>query len=376
MSATTPRYAFTYPSPTDATDIPDAIAIPLDQIDANVVMEYSGTLAARPAASIFGRRYYVTGDPTPANNGLEYMDTGTTWISVGPINTSAGNIAQQLPGAAAAAGNSGLSADSLHSHAREPVSTVADILPIGDTASAGNSGKWVDAAHVHAGGFSLGDFKQTANTSINYAGGPVNGFLPADGRLMGSTTGTYAAFYNACGGDASYPWGRDGLGNFYAPDTRDRILITAGISYTVGQKVGAANVQLSVANLPSHDHPLSNTSHNHGTTEPAAGHAHPSNAYDIHGGDFEAIYSSGAVGPNLLPGGPEVHIGGAWQAAMGSQPLNVTYFAGNTTKYAKTGLTVNNASLPITGTGPTTFSNTTFSVVQPAVGVITLVKVV
>ena len=366
MPANTPRYGFQYPQPTDLTDIPDAIAIPLDTIDANVVMEYQGTLAMRPAVGVFGRRYYVVGDPVATNNGIEWFDTGSSWINIGPINTAAGNIATALPGAGQAAGSVGFAADAGHSHQREPVSTSSDIKPIGDTAQAGSTGKWVDAGHVHAGGFSLGDFKQTTNISTNYSSGPVNGFLPADGRGPYSTTGTYAAFYNACGGDANYPWTKNIVaGTFYLPDVRDRVLVAAGTTYTVGQKAGAATTQLTVNNLPSHEHPIADQQHSHGITDPQ--HKHSSD--EKGNGAFPTLYFTASVSPQIIPGG-------TGYASVGTAPIYVTYNPVNQTGGASTGISVNLSYTGINGTSGTTFSNAAVSIVQPVAGVLTLVKVI
>lgn len=49
----------------------------------SIAMQAQGTLALRGAATPAGRRYLVRGDPTPAENGIEYIATGTTWIAVG-----------------------------------------------------------------------------------------------------------------------------------------------------------------------------------------------------------------------------------------------------------------------------------------------------
>ncbi len=56
-------------------------------------------------------------------------------------------------------------------------------------------------------------------------------------------------------------------------DLRDRFVVGAGISYTVGVTGGSATNTLSVANLPAHNHPISDPGHAHATTQSAHAHA-------------------------------------------------------------------------------------------------------
>jgi microcystin-dependent protein len=78
-SGSTPLRGRPWPEETDSPDVSSdihALALSLDT--APVVGQ--GTLASRPTASVAGNRYYVSGDSTPANNGVEYIDTGSGWI--------------------------------------------------------------------------------------------------------------------------------------------------------------------------------------------------------------------------------------------------------------------------------------------------------
>lgn len=59
--------------------------IPATAFDVSVgalLGEISGTLAARPAAGILGRRYFAT------DNNVEYMDTGTGWVVISNTQNS------------------------------------------------------------------------------------------------------------------------------------------------------------------------------------------------------------------------------------------------------------------------------------------------
>lgn len=62
------------------------------------------------------------------------------------------------------------------------------------------------------------------------------------------------------------------------PDLRDRFVVGAGSTYTVGATGGATTVALATANLPTHSHSFSGT-----TTDRSADHTHSGNT-DWHGG--------------------------------------------------------------------------------------------
>jgi microcystin-dependent protein len=62
------------------------------------------------------------------------------------------------------------------------------------------------------------------------------------------------------------------------PNLRDRFVVGAGSTYTVGATGGAATVTLAAANLPAHSHSFSGT-----TTDRSADHIH-SGSTDSHGG--------------------------------------------------------------------------------------------
>jgi microcystin-dependent protein len=66
-------------------------------------------------------------------------------------------------------------------------------------------------------------------------------------------------------------------------DLRDKFLVGAGNSYATGNTGGAATVSLSVAQLPSHTHGISDPGHAHGVADP--GHAHGYVAGNVAGGN-------------------------------------------------------------------------------------------
>jgi microcystin-dependent protein len=89
------------------------------------------------------------------------------------------------------------------------------------------------------------------------------------------------------------------------PDLRDRFLVGAGSTYTVGATGGATTVALAEANLPAHSHSFSGT-----TSDRSAGHTHGGTT-DFHGGHQHAYLDSTGQGQ-----GPDV---GLSYAGGGSQ---------------------------------------------------------
>lgn len=126
------------------------------------------------------------------------------------------------------------------------------------------------------------DVGTTANKIVQLNGSAQ---LPAvDGSLLtgiaGTPTGVIALW---SGSIASIPSGWalcDGANG--TPDLRDRFVVGAGNSYSVGATGGAATVSLSEANLPSHTHSVSGTTasdgaHTHnvsGNTSNTGAHSH------------------------------------------------------------------------------------------------------
>lgn len=76
-----------------------------------------------------------------------------------------------------------------------------------------------------------------------------SGWLTCDGSAVSRTT--YAALFSAIG--TTYGIG-DGINTFNVPDMRDRFMVGAGSTYSVGDTGGASSVTLATENLPSHAH--------------------------------------------------------------------------------------------------------------------------
>lgn len=62
-------------------------------------------------------------------------------------------------------------------------------------------------------------------------------------------------------------------GGYVTRDLRDRFVVGAGQSYSVGNTGGFNSVTLDVTMIPSHNHTLTDPGHNHDITDPGHGHA-------------------------------------------------------------------------------------------------------
>lgn len=115
-------------------------------------------------------------------------------------------------------------------------------------------------------------------------------------------------------------------------DLRDKFIVGAGNSYTPGATGGAATVALSIANLPPHNHGVTENPHTHGTTENP--HTHTSGPHN-HGTGSGYPFWTGTPG-----GGSSTNLTG------GSNAINLENATGNTAvtiNAAATGLSVNAA---------------------------------
>lgn len=113
----------------------------------------------------------------------------------------------------------------------------------------------------------VGDLKPTIRTT------PPDGWLMLDGSTFDA--GTYPELAAALGGNT-------------LPDFRDRFPIGAGGAVGLFGTGGAASTTLSIAQIPSHTHGITDPGHTHGITDP--GHDH-------------AALEASALGSGGLPGG-------------------------------------------------------------------------
>lgn len=117
----------------------------------------------------------------------------------------------------------------------------------------------VTAAKLASGAVTQDKLDQTLNLV------PAGGIILWDGALNELPTG-----WQLCDGSSG------------TPDLRDRFIVGAGNSYAIGNSGGAANVTLTVEQMPSHNHGGSTNiagAHNHSLTIPEQDSANGSDAY-------------------------------------------------------------------------------------------------
>lgn len=120
---------------------------------------------------------------------------------------------------------------------------------------------------------------------------PPSGWLICDGSAVGRLV--FANLYSVIG----TIWGAgDGATTFNLPDLRDRTLMGASATKALGTVGGAASVVLTVAQLPAHNHAVTDPGHTHAVTDP--GHNHT--AYNS--GTAELGLDSGQSGASSAAG--------------------------------------------------------------------------
>jgi hypothetical protein len=334
-SGNTPKYNIEYPVSTDATNVPGDFQTAMDEIDNLLSPIYTGTLAARPSAGVAGR-FWLVSSSDPTNYGQLFLDTGSAWLAVGVVNAStnayvggASLISSANPSnGTASQGSSGLAADAAHQHPMPSWGNNTDPQPPGPAPLAGNSQRFADAQHVHPGG-------QIGDVTWSFAANPPTGWLLANGQAV--STSDYNSLY-AIAVTQNWPQPTAGAGQFNIIDLRDRTPVGAGLTYPLGGATGSANVSISVNNLPSHNHPVTDPGHGHSLyVDPSSGGST----------SFQLLYTIPAVGTTLQ------------YSPSGQQGTNFLNFSNNSNASIKkntTGITTNN-----TGSG------SPVNVVQPVV---------
>lgn len=132
---------------------------------------------------------------------------------------------------------------------------------VGSFSSAGWTGSVTTSAVVPSGALVMWS-----------TGTAPTGYLLCNGSAVSRTT--YATLFSAIG--TAYGSG-DGSTTFNLPDMRDRMPVGAGTTYAVNDSGGSATTTIALANLPAHDHSITDPGHSH-TVATAAG-LNPSNDY-------------------------------------------------------------------------------------------------
>ena len=136
--------------------------------------------------------------------------------------------------------------------------------------------------------------------SISMFGGatPPANWLLCNGASL-ATVGTYAALFAVL----QYAFGGSGA-NFNLPNLQGVFPRGAGPSNALGSAAGSYSYTIALANLPSHAHPIEQTPHSHGASQPAHNHAdqgHPHGAsQDAH--NHTVANAALGSGVNIQPG--------------------------------------------------------------------------
>ena len=142
----------------------------------------------------------------------------------------------------------------------------------------------------------IGDGLGKPGSIIMWGGNSSNvpkGYILCNGATLNRNS--YNKLFKAIG----YQWGGSG-DNFRIPDLRDRFIVGADASYTVGQTGGSNTVTITESQLPGHVHSINNDSNTHrhnATTNVANGNAdHSHNAGSEGNGAHKHTASSGPGG--------------------------------------------------------------------------------
>lgn len=163
---------------------------------------------------------------------------------------------------------------------------------------------------------------------------PLN-WVMCDGSSY-PTTGTYAGLFAIVG----YTYGGSGA-NFNVPNLTNVFPIGAGSNVALAATGGASSATLSIAQLPSHAHPITNVSHTHTASQPAHNHPDPGHTHGVsdpthaHGasiaGSFgfgyggnvppSPLVQQGATGVTVSPAATGISIQGSGANLQASQPV-------------------------------------------------------
>lgn len=116
----------------------------------------------------------------------------------------------------------------------------------------------------------------STQAQLNYGVVPTGAIIMWSGSTTSIPTG-----WALCNGQTAAK--TDGSGNVTVPDLRDRFIVGAGTTYSVGSTGGStsntptitmsnAGTTLNINQIPSHNHGVNDPSHAHGVYDP--GHAH------------------------------------------------------------------------------------------------------
>lgn len=157
----------------------------------------------------------------------------------------------------------------------------------------------------------VGDYKFSAQTT------DLNGWLLCDGRAL--DIADYPGLYEVIG----TTFGNNGAGTFRLPNLRGRVPAaigqSVGTNHTLGQSLGEEEHTLTINEMPTHNHGVTDPSHSHNITDP--GHIHTGDRY---------------------PGGVQ-----STDNAFGTESAAQEWMTTGSVNSSTTGITINNATTGI-----------------------------
>jgi len=192
---------------------------------------------------------------------------------------------------------------------------------------------------------------------LNYGVVPTGAIIMWSGATTSIPTG-----WALCNGQTTAK--SDGSGNVTVPDLRDKFIVGAGTSYSVGATGGStsntptitmsnASYALTQNDLPAYNLTVNETAHSHSASSGDSGHYHGSN------------FSGGFLGSNA--GNPGWATGGTYGTGTNTSGTTAYGYANiSTTVYsAKTNLTVNSAGGGLAHTHANTATSSAVSTLSP-----------
>lgn len=198
-----------------------------------------------------------------------------------------------------------------------------------------------------------------SGTVLDYAGPTApSGWTECDGSAISRTT--FSALFTAIG----TTWGvGDGSTTFNVPDLRRRTCVGRGgastgtLGNTIGSTGGEENHVLSVAELATHNHGVTDPGHTHTVTDP--GHNHTQNAHSHTDSGHNHSQNAHNHSQGVAAGGPNANStsGGSGSGnTIGPSSTSSVTASNNSSTANITSTTATNNS---TTTGVTNASNTT-----------------
>jgi len=392
---------------TDAADVPLYVRNIVAALEAKGVQYGQGTLASRPAAAIQGKLYVATDQTPPA----VFFDTGSAWIQIGalaPDSITAAQIAPDSIGTSELAPNSVTTAEIVDGTiATGDLGDDSVTLPKVNAALKPSTGAGGGAEALRALGTGAGQAAAGSHHTQHEAGGADQivisqsmldavtagllpqpgdikwvaynvvagsepaGWLLCDGRVNLSTT-TYAALF----AKLNYAHGGSGA-QFGIPDMRGRSPIGIGQGTylgatlrTIGQKGGEESHQMSLGELVSHVHSISDPGHGHSASASTSivGVGDHNHGSPIAGGISNNLVVAGATGDNST-----TYTTDRWGTAGNIvRTVSGTSAAGGHSHSASTSVSVNGNStgISIVSAG----SSNPFNVMHPWIALTPLIK--